>query len=124
MPGINAALGMSQMKKLPELLSKKRKLFKKYFKAFEKSKYVSLIKEPKNCKSNYWLQALVIKKGYVNFKIKILEKTNSSGITTRPIWQPMHLSKQFSKCPKMNLKITEKLYKNVICLPSRSFLVD
>ena len=45
LPSLNAALGLAQMKKLNKLIFKKRKLFKKYQKEFEKDLNFKIMKE-------------------------------------------------------------------------------
>ena len=53
MPNINAALGLAQLKKINSFLKAKRKLFQMYYKELKYIKGVSMLKEPKNCRSNY-----------------------------------------------------------------------
>jgi dTDP-4-amino-4,6-dideoxygalactose transaminase len=60
MPNINAALGCAQLEQLPKKLELKRNLFKRYQNEFKKIDGVSIFKEPNNCKSNYWLQTLIL----------------------------------------------------------------
>ena len=64
-----AALLISQLSRLKKILDKKRILFESYEKLFKNSNDLKLVREPKNCKSNYWLQTLIIK----NKSKKILE---------------------------------------------------
>ena len=74
MPSINAALGLAQLLKLRTFLKAKRKLFYKYMKVLKGINGISLFKEPKNAKSNYWLQTLILDKKYSKFKNKILKE--------------------------------------------------
>ncbi len=120
MPAINAALGLGQLEKLKKFLKKKRNLYKKYEKNFKNFEQAKILKEPKKSKSNYWLQALILKKKYYSKKNKILALTNNENIFTRPIWKPLHLLKHFKKNPMMNLKNAEEIYNRVINLPSGS----
>ena len=48
----------------------------------------------------------------------VLKKLNNNGIQARPCWKLLHKHKQFFDCPKMELKITEKLEKKIINIPS------
>ena len=124
MPNLNAALGYSQIKKIRKILAKKRKLFNFYKKAFDKNLYFKLINEPKNSKSNFWLQTILINEKYSNYTKKILKDLNDRKIYVRPGWELMNNLKYFKNCPKMNLSIAKKFYKRIINLPSSSFLVD
>ncbi len=122
MPAINAALGLGQLEKLKYFLRKKRRLFEKYKKNFKNFKEAKILSEPKKSKSNYWLQALILRKKNYHRKNKILSTTNKEKIFTRPIWKPLHLLSHFKKNPKMNLKNAEEIYDKVINLPSGSKL--
>ncbi len=123
LPSLNASLGCSQLKKIKSLLQKKRKLFKIYKKTFSKISFLKLFEEPLNNKSNYWLQTVILNKGYEKLLIPILEKCYKERIYARPSWTPLHKLKFFKKFPKMNLDTTDSLFKRIINLPSSSFLV-
>ena len=58
MPNLNAALLMAQLENLNYFLKNKRKLARKY-EAFLKKKKYNFLKEPKNSKSNYWLNLII-----------------------------------------------------------------
>ena len=52
MSNLSAALGLAQLENLNRFLKYKRKLYKKYNKAFKFFKKARIFKEPKNSKSN------------------------------------------------------------------------
>ena len=56
MPNLNAALGVAQLEKINLFIKAKRKLFHEYNSEFNKVKGITLYKESKDSKSNYWLQ--------------------------------------------------------------------
>jgi len=122
LPSINAALGISQLKKINNFIKLKRDLFKKYKSFFKKENIFELLAEPKNCRSNYWLQTIIMKN---NNKIsdKIFKSLFLLKIFVRPIWRPLHLSNHLKRFPKMKLKNTENIAKRIINLPSSSFLI-
>ena len=123
LPNINAALGISQMKKLKKYINSKRKLFKLYENFFiNYNKFFSLVKEPKNCKSNYWLQTIILNKIFSSKKNHILNEFHKHGILIRPVWKSLHKQKFLKKYPKMNLNNTKDLEKRIINLPSSSYL--
>ncbi len=119
---INASLGISQLKKLSKYLSRKRKLFFKYNKMLKNCKDYYILNEPKNCKSNFWLQTLVIKKSSKFKKNNILKKLHKKKILARPVWKPLHKMKYLKKFPKMNLANTNILENKIINLPSSYYL--
>ena len=124
LPGINASLGISQLKKLSKLILKKRKINIKYKILFSKSKFFKLVNEPKNNKSNHWLNTLFIFNSNLRLRDKIIFEINKKGIGVRPVWKLMHKIKHLSKFPKMSLNNSVLLEKSLINLPSSSNLSD
>ena len=123
MPNLNASLGCAQLKKLDDFRKSKRNLFLKYKDAFKNLQGVSLFQEPPLCRSNYWLQTLILDRGLENELEKILEYTNNNGIMTRPAWDLLPNLKMFRECPKAPLPIAQSLSKRIINIPSSAYLV-
>jgi len=123
MPNINAALGCSQLEKINDKLKTKRILFHKYNEEFMKIDGISLFSEPKNSRSNYWLQTLVLDNSDINVRDEILKITNEDNIQTRPIWKPLHQLKPFKNCPRMNVENAISLYEKIINIPSSSNII-
>ena len=118
MPNLNAALGCAQIEQIQAKIQSKRKLYTLYSEEFRKIEGVTLIKEPKNCKSNYWFQTLMLSQKYSDQLLQILELTNNSGLMTRPVWTLMHELEPFKECPRMDLSTAESLSKRLINIPS------
>lgn len=123
MPNINAALGCAQLEQLPSMLESKRRLYGLYRDAFEGIEGVDLMCEPPHCRSNYWLQTLVLHPEVAEYRDEVLKSTNDAGIMTRPVWMLMHRLPQYSRCPRMDLSCAESLSARVINIPSSSHLV-
>ncbi len=118
MPSLNAALGISQLDSLKSRIKNNIILFKRYEKFFSNSNNFILFKQPKNCTSNYWLQAIMLKRSSQNLRDKILNYTNKRNFETRPAWALCHKLKIFSNHKKMQLSITNKLHNQIINIPS------
>ena len=122
LPNLNAALGLAQMEQLPEKILAKRRLFTCYKDAFSKVDGIKIFTESSNCRSNYWLQTLLLDTENENQRDDILQHTNDVGIMTRPAWQLLNKMKQYKNCPKMDLTEAENLSRRIINIPSSSFL--
>ncbi|MGJ8648946.1 MAG: LegC family aminotransferase [Opitutaceae bacterium] len=122
MPALNAAMGCAQMEKLPGMLAQKRSLAERYQVAFADMEGVSFVTEPEGCRSNYWLNALILDKPDLELRNQILEMTNSQNIMTRPIWIPLHELPMYADCPRMELPVTESLAQRIINIPSTAGL--
>jgi perosamine synthetase len=122
LPNINAALGCAQLEQLDGILDAKRKLFERYNAGFANVPEISIIAEPAGCRSNYWLQSLLLDETVSNERDTLLAATNDAGLMTRPVWTLMHRLAPYRECPKMELPVAESLEKRLINLPSSSHL--
>lgn len=113
MPNVNAAIGCAQMENLEVFLAKKRELAKTYADFFAENKMEFFI-EPKDCKSNYWLNALLLKDK--TERDIFLEYTNANQIMTRPVWKLMPRLPMYenNECGDLsNAKILEARLVNI-----------
>ena len=115
LPNINAALLVAQMENLEKFLDSKRELSSTY-EEFFKTSNIDFIKEPKNSKSNYWLQAILLND--LKQRDEFLEFTNKNGVMTRPIWKLMNELEMFKDCQKTDLKNAKYLEERVVNIPS------
>ena len=84
LPAINSSIGYSQMLKIKNILNKKRKLYLSYKKLFSEYKEISVLEEPKNSKSNFWLQTIILKKDNPKkIRNRFLKELNKQGIMAR-----------------------------------------
>lgn len=115
MPNINAALGCAQIEKIEEFVELKRTLALKYERFFERSE-CHFFKEPKDCRSNYWLNTILCDDH--DHQQSILKITNDLGVMTRPPWNPMHTLPMFQECIRTDLSITNDIFHRLVNLPS------
>lgn len=123
LPNLNAALGCAQLEALSDYLLKKRKLFDLYHSSFSNIQGVNLFSEPPKCKSNYWLQTLILDSSHEQYIDIVLKETNDAGFMTRPAWLPLHRQKMFCKMPQMDLSEAESLSRRLINIPSSPSLI-
>lgn len=115
---INAALGCAQLEQLSKILDSKRLLYQSYFSVFKKIPEITLFKEAKHCKSNYWLQTLILNQKHKKYKDKIIEKLVQDRIFARPAWRLMNDLKMYENYPRMDLSSSKLLYETIINIPS------
>ncbi|MDK2744684.1 MAG: LegC family aminotransferase [Nitrospira sp.] len=123
LPNLNAALGCAQLEQLPNRLASKRKLFARYQDAFGSMAGVRLVEEPFACRSNYWLQTLLLDVDQQDQRDRILRATNDAGFMTRPAWVLMHDMAHFKDCPRMDLTGAESLSRRLLNIPSSAGLI-
>jgi perosamine synthetase len=124
MPNLNAALGSAQLEQLPSFLASKRRLAEKYTEAFQNVESVRLMHEPQGCRSNYWLQTLLLDESVADQRDAVLTATNDAGLMTRPAWRLLHQLAPYQQCPSAPLPVAESLARRLINIPSSAFLVS
>jgi perosamine synthetase len=122
LPNINAALGCAQLEQLPGFLVSKRRLYESYRGAFAAVPGVGLVAEPPGCRSNYWLQTLLLDASLADERDNILAASNEAGLMTRPSWTLMHRLPMFEQCPHAPLPVAASLDGRLINLPSSAGL--
>jgi len=116
LPNINAALGCAQMEMLSEILKNKRETAQIYQDYFKTIADIEFITEPKDCISNYWLNAILLKN--VEERDAFLELANKQKVMCRPVWILMNKLNMFSHCLKMEIQISSEIEESLINLPS------
>jgi perosamine synthetase len=124
LPNLNAALGCAQLEQMHGFIADKRRLFNHYRLAFAKVGGVSLVVEPDACRSNYWLQTLLLDRSFAHQRDDVLRATNDAGLMTRPVWTLMHHLPMYINSPKANLPVAESLEQRLINIPSSSGLLS
>ena len=116
MPNINAALGCAQLEHLEEFVLNKRETAEKYHAFFTTIDDMDYFLEPENCRSNYWLNTILLKDRQA--QQDFLQYTNAHGIMTRPAWQLMNRLEMFKGCETDGLKHTQWLEERIVNIPS------
>ena len=96
-------------------LENKRALAKIYEDFFDVLN-MNFIKEPKDSKSNYWLNAIMLESK--EQRDLFLEYTNSHGVMTRPIWTLMNKLAMFKACQCGDLSNAIYLEERIVNIPS------
>lgn len=112
---LQAALGVAQMEKFSLVLEKKRALAQIYQEYFN-SINIPFVQEPANAKSNYWLNAIILKNK--TEQNRFLEITNKNNVMTRPIWELMNRLPMFKNCQADNLENSEWFADRIVNIPS------
>jgi len=97
MTNIQAALGLSQLKNIKNVVKKKMEIGKHYYRKLHKNLNIQIL-PPSNkfSKNIYWVVGIVIKKNKITAS-KFAKKLAKYGIETRPFFWPMHKQYIFKK---------------------------
>jgi perosamine synthetase len=124
LPNLNAALGCAQLEKLDRMLDSKRRLAARYQAVFSGIDGLSVIAEPKGCRSNYWLNAVRLASPEREMRDKLLASVNQAGYRCRPVWTLLSKLPMYAKFPRAPLPVAESLESALINVPSSACLLD
>ncbi len=116
MPNINAALGCAQLENLDRYIESKRGIAAAYARFFQDMPGVQFFTEPKGCRSNYWLNAIILEDRTA--RDEFLEFSNDHGVMTRPVWELMNRLPMFEHCENDGLANSIWLADRIVNIPS------
>lgn len=115
MPNLNAALLCAQLEKLEAFISNKRETAHAY-QAWCQQNSIAFITEPKNTKSNYWLNAILLSDKAE--QQALLEYANNQSVMTRPVWTLLNQLPMFKHCFAMPQTNAQWLADRLVNIPS------
>lgn len=116
MPNINAALGCAQLENLDRYIADKRQTAAAYAEFFRGVDGIEFFTEPRDCRSNYWLNVVILEDKEA--QLRFLQETNDNGVMTRPVWELMNRLPMFEACETDGLENTLWLADRVVNIPS------
>lgn len=118
MSGMQAALGLSQLEEIENIIKKKINIFKKYKKKLDRIKNITFAEEEKNSRNVYWQIGIRINDKSKNKLVKFLKKNK---VDTRNFFYSIRNQPCLNKIiPKKvpRTKISDLLWNQGIYLPS------
>lgn len=115
MPGLNAALGVAQIERLPVFLEEKRQLASAYADLFARLGIEFMGNLP-GTRSNHWLNCIFLRS--VAARDEFLRTTNAMGVMTRPAWVLLSDLPAFRHCYAENLPNATKRGDTAANVPS------
>ena len=115
---LNAALGISQLEKLPKMIKQKNFIDHFYKTELANVKEIKFFKSNFDEKPVYWMIAITVKK-----KNSLKKFLHRNRIETRDVFYPLNKQKfvknqNFIKNAKLSFPVSLKMYKTTLCLPS------
>ena len=107
---ILAAIGLSQLDRLPAILKKRKANYDWYARNFKGD----LLSPAPG--ANHWLTVVVLSSR--RERDRLLRCFEAANIEARPVWKPLHLQPVFAKCRVFGGEVAEALFERGVCLPS------
>ena len=89
MSSLQAALGFAQLKRIDELVEKKRQIFSWYRQGLRGTKNLMLNTEPAGTKNSYWMSSIIVDEKLDWPKLKLMDALARKGIDSRPFFNPL-----------------------------------
>ena len=121
MSNVLAALGLSQLKKVNKIISKKRSVAKFYLKSFKNIRGFQLPVEREYAKNVYWMFHIVLTGELEDKKKELMLKLKEVGVDTRDGFVPMNRQKIFIQkglCREGDCPVANKISENSFYIPS------
>ncbi|MGW0433342.1 DegT/DnrJ/EryC1/StrS family aminotransferase [Micromonospora sp. NPDC003197] len=119
-----AALGRAQLRRLEEMLARRRFLREHYAKLFAAVPGVRLLADG-DPGSNCWLTSIIVDPHQAGWRAEELgAHLGQRDIETRPMWKPMHQQPVFAGTEAVLTGAADLLFANGIQLPSGSALTE
>ena len=116
---LQAALGVAQLKKIDNLINKKRQIAHEYNRLLKEVSNVTLPPEMPWAKSVYWLYSVLVNK---TIRDKLIESLDNQGVESRPFFYPSHVMPPHKT--NSSFPVAEELSARGINLPSGTMLTQ
>lgn len=124
MTNLQAAIGYAQLKRVNELVGKKRQIAK-WYKKYLKHELIQHPLEKEYCKNSYWMYSILLNSTLGDKRELIMELLlKEFGIETRPFFYPAHLLPMYKNITKASFPVVESFYFRGINLPSSTKLTE
>jgi perosamine synthetase len=125
---IQAALALAQLRRIDELVAKRRQIFSWYKERLGYFQGIQLNFEAKNIMNTYWITTAIVSPNFKKDKEYIVKAFKNYNIDARPFFYPLSMMPAFSSYCKKHMErknpISYQISPYGICLPSGSNLKE
>lgn len=122
---ILAAIGRAQLAVLPQRIARRRQIYALYRSLLDGLPGLSFMPEASWGQSSRWLTVITVDAdefGVDRDRLRLALEAES--IEARPVWKPMHLQPVFAGARKVGGLVSERLFRQGLCIPSGTALAD
>jgi perosamine synthetase len=100
MSSMQAALGLAQLERVEDLITRKREIFSWYQAELKNVPGVTLNAEPPGTKNSYWMNTIILDRSYGLDKVTLMQALSERGIDTRPFFHPLSSIPAYKDSPE------------------------
>ena len=116
---IQAAVGVAQLERLDEFVSRKKAIARAYHQALYDFHAVATMPTPPHCEPTYWLYSILLSPGTTLERRKsVIQHLQNKGIGARPLWHTIHDLPAYRDCQGYQIENSVHLYERGVSLPS------
>jgi dTDP-4-amino-4,6-dideoxygalactose transaminase len=120
-----AAVGRGQLRRLPEMVQRRREINRRYRKALADVPGIGFMPAVVGSDPNDWLTVVTLDpQKYGASPEEVRKHLEHLDIEARPAWKPMHLQPAFAGSPVRGGAVAEEIFRTGLCLPSGSRMSD
>lgn len=125
MSNLLAALGRAQLRRLDEMIARRREMRALYRSLFAEVDGVDVFGAEGDEQDNVWLTSILVDSAVAGWEpAELSAALSAADIESRPLWKPMHLQPVFAGSRGEIDGSSEELFRRGLTLPSGSALTD
>ena len=116
---IQAAMGVAQMERIDEFITKKRAIARSYQEGLRDLEGITLMPAQQGMDPTYWLYTVLLyENATLEMRKTVIRRLNESGIGARPLFHPIHSLPPYLSCQSFQIEHSISLYQRGVSLPS------
>jgi dTDP-4-amino-4,6-dideoxygalactose transaminase len=125
MSNILAPIGRAQLKRLPDIVKRRREIRDTYATTLNTIPGVCVMDDPPWGTSNGWLTTVRFSQSIIpSAPIRIREALETRDIESRPVWKPMHQQPVFASAESIITGVADQIFNEGLCLPSGTSMTN
>lgn len=125
MSNILASIGRAQLRRLPEIVERRREIRDRYATALDTIPGVNVMGDPTWGTWNGWLTTVRFSQSvHPDAPTRIREDLAAQDIESRPVWKPMHQQPVFASAESVISGVADQIFKDGLCLPSGTSMTN
>ena len=122
---LQAAVGLAQLERLPELVRRRREIGARYAEGLRDAPGLRFCTEAPWADSNHWLMSVLVDpEVHGADRVAVAEHLSAAGIDTRPFFHPLPALAPYAEFARGDVPVATRLHAQGLSIPSSGSLTD